>query len=194
MQVSVSTKAAWQRALVLGAVAGMRTFLAPAMLSANLHQRETARHSDTPSSWLASRWASRILGLLSAAELLGDKLPVMPSRLDPAPLLARGLSGAIVGSAVFDEGKGSRLAGALLGMGAALGAAVGAYHARQWIGKNLHLPDVVVAAGEDALAVSAARSALPVNSRACLQEIPSLRAGPRNRWGNQLFQVRREGP
>lgn len=101
-----------------------------------------------------------MLNILSAGELLSDKLPVMSSRLRPGPLLARGISGALVGSAVFDGRRRSRLAGALLGIVGALGAAFGAYHARQWMGNKLHLPDCLVAAGEDALAVTAARSVL----------------------------------
>ena len=68
-------------ALLFGIVAGIRTFMAPAI-------------------YFLVRgplWAGIAMAVLAVAELIGDKLPFTPARTGPLPLAGRMLSGAIVG-------------------------------------------------------------------------------------------------
>ena len=68
-------------ALLFGIVAGMRTFMAPAI-------------------FLLVRgplWAGIVVAALAVVELIGDKLPFTPARTGPLPLAFRVLSGACVG-------------------------------------------------------------------------------------------------
>lgn len=133
-------------ALALGAVCGLRAMMGPALLGPLL----------PPPARLALR-------LLSAGELIGDKLPKTPSRLLPGPLGARAVSGAIVGAVMCRRAGRLWLTGAVLGAGAALLSAKLGHDARAALDRKLGLPDPVIAAGEDALAVLVGRHFAPVS-------------------------------
>jgi uncharacterized membrane protein len=93
--------------LVLGIVSGLRAFLAPAAL------------------YLARGGvAGYVLGVVAAAELVGDMLPKTPSRTVPLQLLARVVSGGFVGWMLCAFLAGPTVAGAALGV---VGALVGTY-------------------------------------------------------------------
>lgn len=145
------------RILGLGAIAGMRTMSAPALLVAYLRRQGPENVDGSALQLLASptaEWATR---LLAAGELAADKVPGIPARTDPAPLLARALSGGLAGyalSAVHGKSKGK---GAVLGAAAAVAAAFGAYHARRALVNSLGVPDQAVALLEDALVIGGGR-------------------------------------
>ncbi|WP_333204981.1 hypothetical protein [Microcoleus sp. S28C3] len=69
-----------------------------------------------------------VLAVLAVAELIGDMLPQIPSRTSPPALIARILSGGIVGWFITAPNSSVALAGALLGVVGAL--LVGAYGGR----------------------------------------------------------------
>ena len=148
------------RALALGGVAGLRSMLAPALLSSKLAHK----HADSAAGKLAAALAEPKVALtlkaLSAGELVGDKLPKTPSRIAPLPLAARAVSGAIVGGVVFGSARRPLWLGALLGGAAAVGAAYGGYHLRKLADEKFNLPDPVIALVEDAIAVSVGSSVL----------------------------------
>jgi len=134
------------RAAMLGVVAGMRSQLPVALLALAAGGRE-------PGGWLASPAARIVLAVVAAGELIGDKLPTAPSRLEPLPLLGRVAFGAVAGGLLS-----TRLGGeAMPGVGAgATGAVVGTIafgEARLALTRLTGLPDVVFAVAEDALAV-----------------------------------------
>lgn len=108
---------------------------------------------------LRARWARPATALAAAGELMADKLPATPSRLDPGPLGGRLVVGATTG-AVMAAGRGrSRLLGAVLGAaGAGLGAWAG-YTARAALGRTTGVPDPVWGAVEDLVAVGLGRAA-----------------------------------
>ena len=92
---------------VLGVVAGLRTFTAPAAL------------------YLARGGvAGYVLAVVALGEMVGDMLPKVPSRTSPPALAARIVSGAFVGWMLCAFNGGPPVAGALLGVA---GALVGAY-------------------------------------------------------------------
>ncbi len=123
----------WVRAAEAGVASGLRSFSALAALA------------------LRDRDGSRLLraALLAAAagELVTDKLPQTPARVEPGPLAVRVATGALAGGRLAGPAGGA--AGAL----AAAVASVAAYRARRAIGRRLPVPDPLVGAAEDALAV-----------------------------------------
>lgn len=148
------------RALILGGVAGLRSLLAPALLSQKLAQKNPTGAASQISQALAEPPVATTLKVLSVGELVADKLPKTPNRIDPLPLAFRAVSGALVGGAVFSSAKRPAWIGALLGAGAAVGAAYGGYHLRKMADEKLSLPDPVIALLEDAIAVGLGSAAL----------------------------------
>lgn len=123
-------------AAVLGAVSGLRTFTGPAVLA------------------LRGRFgAGAVRGLFIAAalgELVGDKLPMIPPRSDPAALLGRVLSGATVGGAVAGR------AGAGAGAASAAATTYVTERLRAGVGERTGIPDPWLGLGEDVLAAGVA--------------------------------------
>lgn len=107
-------------ALLLGVVAGLRTFTAPAVAAWAVH----VGHLDLSGSWLAflgSVWARWILTLLAFVELIADQLPKTPSRKVPVQFGGRLIAGALSGAAIGASAD-QTLGGALAGI---VGAVVG---------------------------------------------------------------------
>jgi len=123
-------------AAALGASAGLRTFTPLCALA-------LARYGP------ASR-ASRAAAALAFGELVADKLPRTPSRLQPPALAGRVASGAAAGGAVAGP------AGACVGGAAALAASCAGAGARAALVRASGLPDPAIAVVEDALAITLA--------------------------------------
>lgn len=142
------------RALGLGAISGLRSMSGPAFVS-----RAAARGllplEGTRFSFLGSARASKILAVLAAGELVGDKLPATPSRTALPPLLGRAASGALVGAALFASEGRSATVGGLLGAGAAVAGAFAGERLRALAGRASGLPDPVVALAEDGVVLLA---------------------------------------
>ena len=130
------------RYLALGAASGLRSMAAPSQLS---------RHLDAP-----------VRGLLRAAaagEMIVDKLPVVPDRTDPGPLVGRALLGAGSAAVLARSRRETPARGALLGGVGAVAGAFAGFHLRRALTRRAGLPDLAVAVCEDAIAVAAARLA-----------------------------------
>lgn len=98
------------------------------------------------------RWAVAGSTVAIAGELVGDKLPSTPSRLDPAPLGGRIAAGAGAAYAVARRGGEDPIPAVIIG---GLSAVAGSYagHAyRAWASKRV--PPVAAAVAEDAVALS----------------------------------------
>src|SRR5690554_2902059 len=139
------------RVLGLGFASGLRSMAGPALLARHLKE-------NPPEEWphpLLRLWGqdpgASMVQLFAGGEMLGDKLPFVPARTDPAPLAGRAASGAAVGAALNALAGRSAPAGALLGgVAAVVGATVG-YHVRRALTAENGLPDAVVALAEDAV-------------------------------------------
>jgi uncharacterized membrane protein len=107
--VPVSAKPQLRSAALLGFAAGLRTFSAPAALA--LRHRPLTK-------------PARAVLAAAAGELVADKLPSMPSRLE-----RRGLSGRVLSSAFAGHDVAGR-AGAATGVACALTSAVAGSRAR----------------------------------------------------------------
>ena len=97
-----------------------------------------------------------VLTILALAELVTDKLPFTPNRTAPGPLIGRIVTGALCGAALGVAGGGSLGAGIALGAAGAVAGTFGGYQARHRLVKGAGLPDIVVALGEDLVAVGGA--------------------------------------
>lgn len=140
----------YARAFALGAVGGMRSMLPLALLSAGLQGEDRPQQ---PVHALASGRTLLGLRLAAAGELVGDKLPFVPSRLQPAPLGARLAIGTVAGVARAQASAASPVAGGLLGgVGAGLGAWAG-YTVRRTLVQSTRAPDFLFAILEDAAAL-----------------------------------------
>jgi len=103
---------------------------------------------------MGSTAAVTILSVLAIGELIADKLPMIPKRTAPAPLMARVVTGGLCGACLCAAVGKSLLAGTLLGgIGGIVGAFLG-YGIRRRL--DLHSKDLVVAVCEDLVAVGLA--------------------------------------
>ena len=150
--MSSLTALTYAQAIGLGAVAGMRSMSAPALVSYAATSGQDEGLSQSP---LASQTASKVLGLLAVGEMIADKLPGIPDRTSTPSLAARAASGAFSGAAIFNSRKKNMGIGAAVGALAAVASAFAFYHLRRTAGRELNVPDAVVAVTEDALVVGA---------------------------------------
>ena len=137
-------------AVGIGAVAGLRTLAAPAVL-AWAAKRRSIRLGSSPLATIVSAKASKRITDFAVSELIADKLPFTPSRLNAGPLAYRIISGAICGATIYGVVKRPLTEGAVLGGLGAIAAAFAGYHMRKRLSRDM--PDLAVAVLEDALAI-----------------------------------------
>ncbi|MGV0718225.1 DUF4126 family protein [Mycolicibacterium sp. XJ662] len=107
-------------ALLIGVIAGLRSFTAPAVVSwgAVLGWIDVG---DKWSEWMAHPITVTVLTIFLLVELVTDQLPQTPSRKTTLPFLFRlimgGFAGAVIGSAFFHtfSALGAGIVGAVLG-------------------------------------------------------------------------------
>ena len=136
-------------------MAGLRSLTAPAVVAWGAHLGWLNLHG-SPLASMGSITAVAIFSLLAIGELIADKLPTIPKRTAPAPLLARIITGGLCGACLLATAEKSLVAGAILGgTGGVIGAFLG-YDIRRRLVNNLHIKDFVVAVCEDVVAVGLA--------------------------------------
>ena len=94
-----------------------------------------------------------IVSVLALGELIGDKLPMTPSRLSAAPLGGRAITSSLAAAAVALGLGQSWVLGV---MGAAIGSLGGAFagfHVRHELVRRLGLADWIVAVVEDLVTI-----------------------------------------
>lgn len=134
-------------------MAGLRSLTAPAVVAWGAHLGWLNLHG-SPVAFMGSTTAVAIFSVLAIGELIADKLPTIPKRTAPAPLLARIITGGLCGACLCAAAGKPLIAGALLGgIGAVVGAFLG-YGIRRRL--DLHINDFVIAVCEDAVAVGLA--------------------------------------
>jgi uncharacterized membrane protein len=107
-------------ALALGVVTGMRSMLAPALVSRALAEREDLEDADEPARSLASHRAQQFLLPMAAAEMLGDKMPFAPDRTIVPSMMFRAVSGGVTAAALAGARREPVWLPALVGAAAAL--------------------------------------------------------------------------
>ncbi|HEY7101164.1 MAG TPA: hypothetical protein VH573_05925 [Mycobacteriales bacterium] len=154
------TSASVFRPLVLGVVTGLRSQLGLAVLAWS----EPASKQDTRALRLLRSAPGRgLAGVGAAGELVADKLPSTPSRLEPRGLAFRLLAGAGVGALAVNstDRRTVGVASAVGLAGAAVGTYAGAYY-RKILPARTNTPDLPWAVGEDAVAAGLAATAVKV--------------------------------
>ena len=136
----------------IGVIAGLRSMMAPAVVSWAAHRKDLDLQ-DSRLAFLGDAPAPYVFTALALAELVWDKLPKTPSRKSPGPFMARVVLGALSGAALSMAAKQSSLVGALLGGLGAVAGTLGGYEARTRLVKAIHGPDVEIAVLEDAVAI-----------------------------------------
>jgi uncharacterized membrane protein len=140
-------------ALLIGAIAGLRTFTAPAAVAWATYLGRL----DLSGTWLAffgNVWARWILTALALVELVVDQLPSTASRTVPVQFGARITTGALSGAAIGAAG-GSWVSGLVAGIvGAVIGTLGGrAFRSRLAAAFGSDRPAAFV---EDAVAIGGA--------------------------------------
>ena len=138
------------KALALGAISGLRSASGPAFVG-RAANRGDMDLDGTTLAFLGSPRLSKALTLAQLGELIGDKLPVTPSRTAWAPLLGRAVSGGLVGAAAFVSGGRRPATGAILGSSSAVAAALAGENLRALVVEKSGLPALGVAIAEDAV-------------------------------------------
>jgi len=143
----------------IGAVAGLRSMAAPALVS-QAARTGSIDLSSGPFAFLGTQQAADIATGIALAELIADKLPGTPDRIAPVSLAARAVSGAMVGAAVYSARKRDPGPGALVGALAAVGAAFLGYALRRTLTRDAKIPGFLIALAEDAVAIGIAVTVL----------------------------------
>ncbi|HSJ15622.1 MAG TPA: DUF4126 family protein [Longimicrobiales bacterium] len=143
----------WGRSLLAGALSGLRSASGPALAAWQLHDQRTSRRDRLPRRLLGSEHAREITGAMAAGELLADKHPDMPSRLEAPALIGRAVAGAVAAAALVPRRASTQVVvgHALIGAGAAMLSTYLSYHLRRSAVQGTHAPDRVIALIEDAL-------------------------------------------
>jgi len=144
----------WLFAFLLGVSGGLRSMTAPAVVA--WAARGWPALSGSALSFMAAPVAAYVFTALAIGELIADKLPFIPSRLQPGPLGGRIVSGALTGAVLATAGSSSAIAGGLIGAAGGLAGSFGGYAVRRGLTVDRKLPDLPVALLEDLVAVGLA--------------------------------------
>ena len=140
-------------ALLIGIVAGLRTFTAPAAVAWAVHLGWIPLQ-DTHFAFLGQSIVPWALSLMAIIELVTDKLPVTPSRKIPMAFGARILSGGFSGAAL-GASAGGLAAGLILGVAGTVAGTLGGYAFRMRLAAFFD-NDLPAALIEDLIAVGGA--------------------------------------
>jgi uncharacterized membrane protein len=131
---------------LLGAASGARSLLGVATV--------VARSDASLPPIFRQPWTRRLLVAAAAGELVADKLPTTPSRLEPPGIAGRLALGALAAGLSAQTRKAPWLAAAAIGASSAAVSAKVGHDVRARLAQ--HAPDPAVAVVEDALAVGLA--------------------------------------
>jgi uncharacterized membrane protein len=140
-------------ALLIGVIAGLRTFTAPAAVSWAAYLGWLPL-GNTALAFLGSVWAVGILTVLAFVEFVVDQLPSTPSRTVPMQFGGRIVTAAMSGAAIGAP-AGSAIAGGIAGIIGAVIGTLGGHAARTRLAAAFR-KDAPAAFIEDALALVAA--------------------------------------
>lgn len=142
------------KTLAFGALAGMRSLAAPTLLSHFLSENENSPLQDTPLKFLGNSTVAMVLKGLAASEMVGDKVPGVPDRIELPSLMMRSASGALAGAAVYMMNNKKAAEGAAIGAAAAIAATYGSFYLRKTLSEKTSLADPIYGALEDALVIA----------------------------------------
>lgn len=148
-RVEFEVSAATFEALILGALAGMRSMAVPALLSRAVRRGDVEGLAGTPLALLGSEKLSTALRFLMVGEIIADKFPFAPDRTFAPALAWRLFSGGLAGATVFASEGRHRNSGAVLGALSALATSYAGEHARKTEAGETALSNAALGALED---------------------------------------------
>ena len=137
-------------AMAIGALAGLRPMTVSAVLAGSA-KRKWVDLGRSPFATIISAGTSRRLTQFAMSELIRDKLPFPPSRLNIGSLVLRITSGAICGATVFGAVRRPLGKGGLLGGLGAIAGTLGGHYSRKRL--CLRMPDFGAGLLEDGFAL-----------------------------------------
>ncbi|MGA2846616.1 MAG: hypothetical protein ABSF68_14475 [Candidatus Acidiferrales bacterium] len=141
-------------AFLIGVIAGLRALTAPAAVAWAGFGHGILNH--TPLRFMGRLPAALVFTVLALLEMYADQLPSTASRLAPAGLISRIVTGGLSGACLAAAAAESIALGCVLGaVGGVVGAFAG-YYARTGVVKALKVPDLPIALLEDAIAIGGA--------------------------------------
>ena len=144
---------AWVVAIpMLGGLTGLRSMTPMAVLC------WFAYRGDLPVGGTWAQWANRpvtviVFAVLALGELIGDKLPQIPNRTAPFPLISRLCFGGLVGALAATGLRGSVVEGGFLGAICSVAGTFLGFNLRRLLVRQRGLPDLGVALVEDGVVV-----------------------------------------
>jgi uncharacterized membrane protein len=135
--------------MFLGAASGLRSQIGVTTVA--------VRSDPSLPSIFRQPWTKGLLVAAAAAELVVDKLPTTPSRLEPPGLAGRLVLGALAGGLFAHTRKAPWLPGAAVGALSAAVAAKAGHDIRAQLARRA--PDPAIAVVEDVLALGLAAAA-----------------------------------
>ena len=158
-RIEISKQNTFAQVAALGAVAGLRAMMPPALFSyAATHGSKQRLGGNFP----ASPTVYFITALLSAGELIADKLPSTPNRTETVGLAARIVSGGAIGGLLCAADKKSVAAGVALGVATAIAAAYAGQETRRAVSERTGIPSAALGAVEDLIAFGIGAAALEI--------------------------------
>ena len=153
---------AWLLAIpLLGATTGLRSLTPMAMLCWYAYLGWLPVQG-TWAEWSSELRVAVIFTVLAVAELVADKLPRIPSRVAPAPLLWRLALGGLAGAIAATSLDGPGIEGVVLAVIGTLLGAFGGFMVRRDLVEKIGCADWPVAVGEDLLTIVFAGFAMHV--------------------------------
>jgi uncharacterized membrane protein len=141
-------------ALLLGVSAGLRSMTPLAVVA--WAARGWPAVAGSALGFMAAPVTGYVFAALAIGELIADKLPFIPSRLQPGPLGGRIISGALAGTVAAIALQSSPIIGGLVGAAGGLAGSFGGYAVRRGLTVDRKLPDLPVALLEDVVAIGLA--------------------------------------
>ncbi len=139
-------------AFLIGCVTGLRSMTGPAVVCWGAHLG-WLRLGHSSLAFLGHKVALILFTIFAIGELIADKLPQIPSRTTPGPLVVRILFGAGCGAALFANADSPMVTGAIMGALGGIAGTFAGYAFRRWLTAQQGLPDFPIALLEDLLAV-----------------------------------------
>jgi uncharacterized membrane protein len=136
---------------LLGSLTGLRSMSGPALVCWGIHLGWLTV-AGSPLFFLGQPISLVVFSLLAVGELIGDKLPQIPNRIDPGPLVARIVFGGMSGWVLASSGHVSIVAGVVCAAAGAVAGAFAGFHIRRAITRR-GVKDLPVAIVEDLIAV-----------------------------------------
>lgn len=148
------SKPFWQ-VLGAGVLAGMRTSSGPVIASQILSHNKSKKIDRSALNFIRSNAVANTLKVIALGELIIDKLPSAPNRINPAGIAFRCVSGALAGAGIFKASGGNPALGAILGGTAAIASTYGSFYLRRVTVSRSGIIDPLIGAIEDALVIGA---------------------------------------